>query len=140
MYVKFPHETFKWGCDVSGYLGVGYRDDGVRTCNISKGNLTKIYTPPRFEIGKTYKTREHEEYTCIHIADNGKAWLAYGDSAAYVWDADGKSISLSHEWDVVWEPIVTTHSHVVFAHGESRNTQYNLVDGKVDWDSFAVLK
>jgi len=63
-----------------------------------------------------------------------------GDSTAYVWGADGKSISLSPEWDVVWEPVVTTHNHVVFAHGESRNTQYNVIDGKVDWDSFEVLK
>ena len=144
MYVKFPHDTFKWGCDVSGYLVVGYRDDGVRTCNISKGNLTKIYTPPRFEIGKTYKTALHGEFTCIHVAGD-YAWLAHdfgngAEGAAYVWNMEGKSISLSPEWDVVWDPVVTTHNHVVFAQGESRNTQYNLVDGKVDWDSFEVLK
>ena len=108
--------------------------------SVTNDDIAPIATPSRFEIGKTYKTREHEEYTCIHIADNGKAWLVCGESAAYVWDANGKSISLSPEWDVVWEPVVTTHNHVVFAHGESRKTQYNLVNGKVDWDSFEVLK
>jgi len=61
---------------------------------------------PRFELEKTYKTREHGEYTCIHVADNGKAWLVSGDSPAYVWDADGRSISLTPEWDVVFGPVV----------------------------------
>jgi len=71
-----------------------------------KDTSLEPYTPSRFELGKTYKTREHEEYTCIYIADNGKAWLVSGDSPAYVWDADGRSISLTPAWDVVFGPVV----------------------------------
>lgn len=111
---------------------------------VTDDDVEPIAAPSRFEIGKTYKTALHGKFTCIHVAGD-YAWLAndFGNGAsgaAYVWNMEGKSISLSHEWDLVWEPIVTTHNHVVFAHGESRNTQYNLVDGMVDWDSFEVLK
>lgn len=36
------------------------------------------------------------------------------------------------------QPKIETHRHVVFAHGEKRNTTYDTVDGKVDWASFVV--
>jgi len=84
---------------------------------------------PRFEIGKTYKTREHGEYTCIHVADNGKAWLVSGDSPAYVWDADGRSISLTPAWDVVWES-VGEWVDTTFLFDKSDNKLYHTAFGE----------
>jgi len=94
--------------------------------------------PSSFEIGKTYKTREHGEYTCIHVADNGKAWLAFDDSPAYVWDDDGKSISLTPEWDVVWEPVTETVSEDVEIAGRNVTIEYTLVDGVADMGTVKV--
>jgi len=116
---------------------------------VTDDDITHIATPSRFEIGKTYKTADQGNVTCVYIHPNGQALCLFDRhhdklNSAYVWNADGTYDSAlpsaAGPYRIVFEPVVTTHNHVVFAHGESRNTQYNLVDGKVDWDSFAVLK
>ena len=79
---------------------------------------------------------------------DGKAWLVgvYGGNAegsAYEFDVDGTA-SWAMEcyrapYNIVFEPVRTTHYHKVFAYGEGRDTKYDVVDGKVDWDSLEIL-
>ena len=95
----------------------------------------------RFKVGESYQTRAHGgNYKCINVNEDGSAHLAVdARNPAYVWDKDGRSLSLSSEWDIVFPPVVSTHYYKVFAHGEERETRYNLVDGKVDWSSLEIL-
>ena len=94
----------------------------------------------RFKVGETYTSQNGNAYKCINVNEDGSAHLAFdARTPAYVWDADGRSLSLSSEWDIVFPPVVSTHYHKVYAHGEERETRYNLVDGKVDWSSLEIL-
>jgi hypothetical protein len=57
-----------------------------------------------FEVGKTYKTKSNGEFECIAVTDY-YAWMKCSiHSIAYVWKHDGKSMSLSIEWDIKPQP------------------------------------
>lgn len=57
-----------------------------------------------FEVGKTYETKGHGEFECIAVTET-HAWMKVGDQGAgYVWTQDGKSVSLSQEWDIKPKP------------------------------------
>ena len=101
----------------------------------------ELIPTPRFKVGETYQTRAHgDNYKCINVNEDGSAHLSFdAHTPAYVWDADGRSVSFGSDWDVVFPPVVSTHYHKVYAHGEERETRYNLVDGKVDWSSLEIL-
>lgn len=94
--------------------------------------------------GQTYTSRNGKKWECIFVRD-GKAWLVgvYGGKAegsAYDFDVDGTaSWAGDSAYNIVFEPVRTTHYHKVFAHGEERNTKYDVVDGRVDWDSLEIL-
>ena len=55
------------------------------------------------EAGKTYRTAMGE-FECIYV-EGGLAWMkSHYSSTAYVWTRlDGKSISLSAPWNVVFD-------------------------------------
>ena len=54
-----------------------------------------------FEVGKTYETKKHGEFKCIAVSDT-HAWMNSGKtSPAYVWTHNGKSTSLSKEYDII---------------------------------------
>ena len=54
-----------------------------------------------FEVGKTYETKKHGEFKCIAVSDT-HAWMNSGKTnPAYVWTHNGKSTSLSEEYDVI---------------------------------------
>jgi hypothetical protein len=55
-----------------------------------------------FEVGKTYETqdKDKEQWECIVVTDD-YAWMKFSKhSVAYVWTHDGKSVSLSDEYDI----------------------------------------
>ena len=93
------------------------------------------------KLGQKYKAANGGEWECIYISGD-HAWMRsqnYNNPPAYIWKLDGESVSLNYKYDIRFEPIVTTHYHKIFAHGEERNTKYNVVDGKVDWSSLEII-
>ena len=51
------------------------------------------------EVGKTYETKQGEEFTCIAVNDT-HAWLCCGaNETAYVWTQDGKAM-LGPSYDI----------------------------------------
>lgn len=53
-----------------------------------------------FEIGETYTAKNGYKFECIAVKDT-LAWMkGAGGSPAYVWTQDGKSISLSREYNI----------------------------------------
>ena len=57
-----------------------------------------------FEVGKTYETKLNGAFKCIAVTDTN-AWMKSGDTmTAYVWTHDGKSVSLSGEYDIKPNP------------------------------------
>ena len=57
-----------------------------------------------FEVGKTYETKNDNEFECIAVTDCF-AWLKTGKhGTAYVWTLEGQSVSLSHEFDIKPKP------------------------------------
>jgi hypothetical protein len=57
-----------------------------------------------FEVGKTYETKLNGEYTCIAVSEKFAFLQAYETSEPYAWTHDGKSMSLSSEWDIKLKP------------------------------------
>lgn len=54
-----------------------------------------------FRVGKTYETKKHGEFKCIAVSDT-HAWMTIHESGVgYVWTYDGKSLSLSDEYDII---------------------------------------
>lgn len=54
-----------------------------------------------FRVGKTYETKKHGEFKCIAVSDT-HAWMNSGKTnPAYVWTHNGKSTSLSEEYDII---------------------------------------
>lgn len=67
-----------------------------------------------FQIGETYTVKRGDNYKCISVNDDGSAHLAFdARTPAYVWDADGRSLSLPSEWDIVFHPVIETKHHAV---------------------------
>ena len=54
-----------------------------------------------FEVGKTYTAKNGHKYTCIAVNDT-HAWMtSHERGVGYVWTYDGKSLSLSDEYDII---------------------------------------
>lgn len=54
-----------------------------------------------FRVGKTYETKKHGDFKCIAVSDT-HAWMNSSKTqTAYVWTHNGKSTSLSKEYDII---------------------------------------
>lgn len=95
---------------------------------ISRANTPKLWRDMTDAEKGALLLAFHNDKKCLEIWRNGE-WVDCGDST---WKGDTA-------YRVRPEPKVATHTHVVFAHGESRGTKYNTIDGKVDWSSFEVM-
>lgn len=95
----------------------------------------------RFKVGETYQTRAHgDNYKCINVNEDGSAHLAFdARTPAYVWDADGRSLSLSSEWDIVFPPVIETKHHAVTVEGNRLTIVYKVIDGKPDTDNAQLV-
>jgi hypothetical protein len=57
-----------------------------------------------FEVGKTYKAQSNGEFECIAVTET-HAWMRSDDTAtAYVWTQEGKSVSLTRDFDIKPQP------------------------------------
>jgi hypothetical protein len=57
-----------------------------------------------FEVGKTYETKNNKQWECIAVTET-HAWLKIAsEGVAYVWTQEGKSMSLSSDWDIKPQP------------------------------------
>lgn len=94
----------------------------------------------RFKLGETYTARKGGEYKCINVNEDGSAHLAFdARTPAYVWDADGRSLSLSSEWDIVFPPVIETKHHAVTVEGNRLTIVYKVIDGKPDTDNAQLV-
>jgi len=58
----------------------------------------------KLEAGNFYTAKDGYQYECIATTDEF-AWLkATENTTAYVWTIDGKSVSLSAEYDIINPP------------------------------------
>jgi len=58
----------------------------------------------KLEVGNFYTAKDGYQYECIATTDEF-AWLkATETTTAYVWTIDGKSVSLSSEYDIINPP------------------------------------
>lgn len=94
----------------------------------------------RFKVGETYTSQNGNAYKCINVNEDGSAHLALeARTPAYVWDADGRSLSLSSEWDIVFPPVVETKHHAVTVEGNRLTIVYKVIDGKPDTDNAQLV-
>ena len=94
----------------------------------------------RFKVGETYNSRNGGNYKCINVNEDGSAHLAVdARNPAYVWDKDGRSVSLSSEWDIVFQPVVETKHHAVTVEGNRLTIVYKVIDGKPDTDNAQLV-
>lgn len=57
-----------------------------------------------FEVGEKYETKVHGEFECIAVTET-HAWMKSGEKGTgYVWTQEGKSVSLSQEYDIKPKP------------------------------------
>lgn len=128
---------------------VKYYEDkrGVVVC-INDVRLNHIPdTTNTLQVGETYTSRNGSEWECIFVRD-GKAWMigVYPDGAkgsAYEFDIDGTASWAggrgAEGYNIKWGPKRETKRHVIYANGEKRETEFDVVDGAVDWGSLRVL-
>jgi hypothetical protein len=58
----------------------------------------------KLEVGKKYTSKNNREFECI-VATDTHVWMKGSDyQTAYVWTIDGKSASLSEEYDLKPQP------------------------------------
>ena len=115
-------------CTVEGVLAGG---DYEVDYQIMHTDDIELIPTPRFKVGEAYRTRAHgDNYKCINVNEDGSAHLAFDTrTPAYVWDADGRSLSLSSEWDIVFPPVVERKTVIV---------SVDYKDGVPDWSTAAV--
>lgn len=120
--------------------------DGGIVC-IADDRLQPLSTTNTLQVGETYTSENGSEWECIFIRD-GKAWMlgVYPDGAsgsAYDFDIDGTASWAgghgSAGYNIKWRPKRETKRHVIYANGEKRDTEFDVVDGAVDWGSLRVL-
>ena len=143
-------------CEVFGSDGIGlahflvrhtgegriyHYEDGRANIGGDFDLVEEIKPTTRFKVGETYRTRTHgDNYKCISVNDDGSAHLAFdARTPAYVWDADGRSLSLSSEWDIVFQPVVETKHHAVTVEGNRLTIVYKVIDGKPDTDNAQLV-
>jgi len=115
-------------------------------------------TPPRFEIGKTYKTVDKGTVKCVYIHDDGQAlcFFEYPDgkvSSAYIWNADGTYASCIESaagpYRIVFEPVVEWVDKVLYYDENGKSLYYTigvpvltvsypLIDDEPDWTQAKV--
>lgn len=123
---------------------IWHYEDGK--ANIDFGNydlVAEIAKMPatKFKVGETYTARNGKQYKCINVNSDGSAHLASKDRApAYLWDADGRSLSLSSEWDIVFPPIIETKHHAVTVEGKRMTIVYKVIDGVPDTDHAELVQ
>lgn len=150
------------GCSVNDIGDVGVVTDlvelDVYEYRVKVGDRTKLHnwsyeddlelvTENTLQVGQTYTSENGCEWECIFVRDS-KAWMigiytdgAYGN--AYDFDIDGTASwaggSGAEGYNIKWGPKRETKRHVIYANGEKRDTEFDVVDGAVDWDSLRVL-
>lgn len=101
----------------------------------------EIATPTRtLTPGQTYTARNGSRHVCIYV-DGGNAWMLSdggGNTPAYVWTIDGKSISLNSEWDIVFEPVRETVSFEIDTYHGIVGLEYQTINGTPDWSTAKV--
>ena len=107
-------------------------------------DIEPVTTYP-FTIGQTYQSKNGNKWECIAIKGN-VVWLAgdYGNGAegsAYAFELDGTPICLGSDADryrIVFAPVVTHHDHYAETKHGDVVIDYDVIDGKPDWDNAKV--
>ena len=124
-------------CTVEGVLYGGHYEVDDQIMHTDDIELIPM---PRFKVGETYTSQNGDNYKCINVNEDGSAHLVVDVcTPAYVWDADGRSLSLSSEWDIVFPPVVETKHHAVTVEGNRLTIVYKVIDGVPDTDNAQLV-
>ena len=142
-------------CEVFGSDGIGldhflvhhdgegriyHYEDGRANIGSDFNLIEEIKPTTRFKVGESYISRNGNAYKCINVNEDGSAHLAFdARTPAYVWDKDGRSLSLAPEWDIVFQPVVETKHHAVTVEGNWLTIVYKVIDGKPDTDNAQLV-
>ena len=128
------------GYATTGYeytVSAGYKVNGYKIESINS-SLFRIIS--RANTPKLWRDMTDAEKGALLLAFHEGKVIEYWRRGSGGWGScSSAGIYDNGAYRVRPEPKVATHTHVVFAHGESRGTKYNTIDGKVDWSSFEVM-